>query len=197
MSVNSKPNKLLSVFNKNDYITADDLSKPTSLSDLNTLQENITKIDANFSHIATKLTKSIYQLTGSNSVLGTNSLDYRSYTLNMTEILNNTSNNIILKAGSYYSIGIDTTIQDVSDIRILQSRVEIFSNLQRIFRGNVLQYKVLGTTNSCTLSGIADIVVFDIDQTSITCNIEIIQFIKNPIDKPILLNSRLNIIEIG
>jgi hypothetical protein len=165
MSVNNKPNQTLSIFNKNDYIFnkndfigADDLSTPTNLSDLNTLQSaimvNITKIDEIFSHINNKLSKSVYQLIGSNSVMGTNALDYRAYTLNMTTILlNNTSSDVMFKAGRYYTIAIDTSIIDVSDIRILQSRVEIFSNLQKIFRGNMLQYKVIGTTNSFTLTG--------------------------------------------
>jgi hypothetical protein len=197
MSVNSKPNKLLSVFNKNDYIGIDELTSSPNLSDIHTLQENKTKIDDNFSHINNKLSKSVYSFTGSSSVLGTNALDYKAYTLNMTILLNNTSSDIMFKKGSYYSIGIDTTIIDVLDIRILQCRVEIFSNLVRIFRGNLFQYKVLGTTNSCTLCGIADIVVFENDYSSVTCNIEIIQFVRNASDKPILLNSRLNIIEIG
>jgi hypothetical protein len=95
MSINSKPNKFLSVFNKNDYIGVDELTSAPNLSDLNTLQENITKIDANFSHINNKLTKSVYQFTGVSNFMGNNSLDYKAYTLNMTILLNNTSSDIM------------------------------------------------------------------------------------------------------
>jgi hypothetical protein len=178
-------------------LVADELFSPPNLSDINKITQNITKIDENFSHINNRLSKNMYQLIGSNSVMGTNALDYRAYTLNMTDILNYTSANIMFKADRYYTVSMDTCISDVSDIRILTARGEFFSNLQRIFRGNLFQYKVIGTTNSCTLTGNADIVTFDSDQNSITVTVEIIQFIRNPSDKPVLLTSRVNILEIG
>jgi hypothetical protein len=209
MSVNSKPNQILSIFNKNDFIGADELFSPPKLSDINTLQSaitvNFTKIDENFSHVTNRIdtinnrvSKSVYVFTGSSSNLGTNVLEYKAYTLNMLPIFNsNNTSTIQIKAGRLYTVSMDTTILDVSDIRILTARVEIFSNLQRIYRANTYQLKNVGTTTSFTLSGIPDVMTFNTDQNSITCTLEIIQFVRNPTGSSVILSSRVNILEVG